>query len=325
MGVSSAQAAYEIFKPAIMYTGTPKDSAFNETLHEGVLRYNEIGKVACREVVASPNKESYLSTLTALVKEGFSPIILPYSNEFPKVIELITENSHTRFIAIDFELDKPNVYSFRFSDHEGAFLAGILAAIKSKSQIVGYISTVDQPHMQRFYCGYMQGVAFINPDIKILYDIVGDRDGVWYDQKGAFDLAVKQIDQGADVLYGPAGNAGLGVLKAANDMGVFAIGVDFNQNGLYPDTMIGSAIKRVDHAVFASLMLMQEGVFRDNVKRLGLSQNAVDMVFSGVGEVVSEDERNKISEIKGLIQIGKIRVVDSLIEPNCTSAVSTDE
>lgn len=312
--------AQESFKPVIIYTGAPDDGAFNQGLHDGVLRFNRISKSPCKEVVASYDYGEYVQSVKKYIHEGYSPIVLPYSNEFPGLEEIIRKNNSVRFIAIDFEMDLPNLFTFRFSDHEGSFLAGTLAAIQSKSNIIGYIGATSQPTVERFYCGYFQGAKYINPEIEILHEVMGRSEGVWYNQPLAYKLAVRQIEAGADVLYAAAGNAGLGVLKAAADKNVYSIGVDHNQNALHPGSVIGSMVKRVDQAVFAALMLMQEGIFRDTVKRLGLSQKAVGIAFDkNTAKVVSPDVEQRIDKIKNAILLGKIQVNDYLDSMRCNT------
>ena len=117
-----------------------------------------------------------------------------------------------------------------------------------------------------------------------------------------------------------AGGAGPAVLEAVSSRGRLGIGVDINQNGLFPGSVLTSMIKRTDKAVFAALMLAKQGIWRDNYKRLGLAQDAVDIVFDRYNRhLVSSDMRSRIETIRKDIVLGDIRVHDFAEDGTCPS------
>lgn len=298
--------------PAIVYTGSINDSTYNFSLHKGVQEFQKKSGTKCLEVESASDGLQYMNDVLRCIEQGHSPILFPYSSQFPEIINIARENRDTDFIFLDFgsDVDLPNVWSFSFADHEGAFLAGALAALMSETKTVGFVYISDTyPVLLRFRAGYIQGVQAIDPDIRVLDGVLGDYPGVWRDTNKGGEVAADLIAKGADVLFAAAGFSGTGVLAQAAKSGVYAIGVDVNQNNLHTGTMIGSMVKRSDKAVYVSLSLALSGIRRDGVKRLGLAQDAVAIDFEGVEEaLVPETIRQELGKMKADILLGKRQV-----------------
>lgn len=309
-GVSTAMAANE-FKPVIIYQGMIETNSFNVSIHKGVKRFEEKTGVECTEVVSSFNLKDYVDTVTRFTDEGYSPVFMLYGNHFPDLVKFVRRYPATRFIVLDTVLDEPNMFSFLLAEHEGSFLAGALAAMVTKTNILGFVSVVDTKFQRRFLCGFSQGAKYVNKDIEILEGFIGDYPGSWYDGNATAALAYTMMDDGADIIFQAAGGAGPAVLKAVASRGRLGIGVDINQNGLYPGSVLTSMVKRTDKAVFAALMLAKRGIWRDNYKRLGLAQGAVGIVFDEHNEsLIKPGMRQYIEKIRNDIVFGKINVHD---------------
>ena len=131
------------------------------------------------------------------------------------------------------------------------------------------------------------------------------------------------MDNGADVLFQVAGGAGPAVLETAAARGKLGIGVDVNQNGLFPGSVLTSMVKRTDKIVFAALMLAKRGIWRDNYKMLGLEQDAVGIVFDeNNAPLVSPEMRNRIELIRNNIILDSILVHDYTEDLRCSGVVS---
>jgi basic membrane protein A len=102
------------------------------------------------------------------------------------------------------------------------------------------------------------------------------------------EIALSQIGQGADVVFHAAGVTGLGVIEAAKQRGVLAIGVDSNQDGVAPGSVLTSMIKRVDVAIERTIADAHAGRFRAGVVELGLAED-------GVGFSVDEHNRDLLT------------------------------
>lgn len=299
-------------EPAIVYTGSVDDSTYNYSLHQGIQEFRMKSGKKCLEIKSASDGSEYLNDVLRCIEEGHSPILFPYSSQFHEIIDIARAHRGTDFIFLDYgkDVDLPNAWSFLFADHEGAFLAGALAALMTQTKTVGFVYVSDDyPVLLRFRAGYAQGVLAVDPDIRILHGVLEDYPGVWRDTKKGGEVAADLIAQGADVLFAAAGFAGTGVLAQAAEQGVYAIGVDVNQNNLHPGTMIGSMVKRSDKAVYVALSLALSGIRRDGIKRLGLAQDAVSIDFDGVEKnLVPEEVRQQLEKMKSEILLGKRQV-----------------
>jgi basic membrane protein A len=311
-------AVAEEFNPVLIYQGEIQDNSFNLTIHEGVKRFEQETGEECTELIVEANQQTYAANVERIAEQGYSPIFLLYGNHLPALSELARQYPATRFVVLDVVKDEPNMYSFSSSEHEGSFLAGALAAMASKSNIIGFVSVSDIPIMRRFLCGYVQGAKHINPSITVLEGFIGDYEGSWFDGAATAAKANELMDQGADVIYQAAGGAGPAVLEAAAKRDKLGIGVDRNQNGLYPGHVLTSMIKRTDMAVYAALMLAKRGIWRDNVKQLGLAQDVVGVVFDEHNApLVTPQMRQRIESLKTDIVLGEIEVHDYTRDLKC--------
>ena len=240
------------------------------------------------------------------------------------------EYPHINFAIIDSAVEMNNVASLLFSEHQGSFLAGALAALVSETGTVGFIGGVDFGLIHRFEGGFIAGAEYINPDIQVLSQYAGS----FGDPSTGKEIALSQIDRGADVIYHASGGTGGGLFEAALERDIYAIGVDANQNWQQPGYVLASMLKRVDVAVFETVRALQDGTFE------GGAIEVFDLAIDGVGitnlqeldveeqglpeaqrETVREMKENvtaphaaRIQEIKDGILAGQINVPDWMTE-----------
>ena len=196
-------------------------------------------------------------------------------------------------------VEKPNVQSVVFKEHEGSFLVGMAAALASKTGKVGFVGGMDIPLIRNFAFGYEQGVKHVNPDAEVIVNYTGTTPAAWNDPARGGELAIGQFGQGADVVYAAAGATGLGVLQAAADKGKLSIGVDSNQNHLHPGSVLTSMLKRVDVAVYDAFTSAKDGTWQAGVQSLGLKEDGVGYALDENNrEVLTPEMQAKIDEAK---------------------------
>ena len=173
-----------------------------------------------------------------------------------------TEAPDTTFAVID-GFDElcnekgKNLLCIAFKEEEGSFLVGAAAALKTKSNTVGFVGGLEGDLIKKFQAGYEAGVKYIadqeGKDIKVLVDYAGNTPEAFRDPAKGKELALKQIGQGADVIYHASGGTGAGVISAAASKQVYAIGVDSDQSLTASEAerkwILTSMLKRVDTAV----------------------------------------------------------------------------
>jgi basic membrane protein A len=205
-----------------------------------------------------------------------------------------------------------------FKEQEGSFLVGILAAKTSKSGKVGFVGGMDIPLIRRFACGYVQGVKYANAKAEVLQNMTGTTAAAWTDPVKGGELAKSQISQGADVIYHAAGGTGVGVLRAAADAGKLGIGVDSNQNGLFPGKVLSSMLKRVDTATYKVFADAKADTWKAGFSVLGLKEGGVGFAMDDNNKgVVSPEAKAAADKAAAEIIAGTLQVHDYMSDSKC--------
>ena len=219
-----------------------------------------------------------------------------------------------KFVAVDVcWLDDPagNIYQACYKEHEGSFLVGMIAAMKSQTGKVGFVGGMDIPLIRKFQGGYEQGAKYVNPDIEVFANMTGTTVEAWNNPTKGAELTKAQIDKGADVIYQAAGGTGIGVLQAAADAGVFGIGVDANQNWMHPGSVLTSMLKRLDLTIFEQAEKSVAGTFQNGIYILGLAEGGLGYAMDeNNAGLISDDMLSKVEQAKGDIISGAITVAD---------------
>ena len=253
--------------------------------------------------------------------QGFSPIIAAGFAQAAAVEKVAKEYPELKFAIVDMVVDLPNVQSIVFNEHEGSYLVGVLAAMASKSGTVSFVGGMDIPLIRKFACGYAQGVKATKADAKVIQNMTGDTGAAWNDPVKGGEITKSQMGQGSDVVYAAAGATGLGVLKAASEGGALSIGVDANQNYLYPGKVLTSMLKRVDVAVYNVMKSGKDGTFKGgvaNLQVLGLAQDGVGYAMDDNNKaLVSADMAAAVEKARAGIIDGSIKVHDYMSDNKC--------
>jgi basic membrane protein A and related proteins len=304
-------------KPAIVFDiGGKFDKSFNESMFNGAEKFKGETSVAYGEFEIA-NEAQREQAIRNFADQGFSPIIAAGFAQAAAVEKVAKEYPELKFAIIDMVVDLPNVQSIVFNEHEGSYLVGMLAGMSTKSGTVSFVGGMDIPLIRKFACGYVQGVKAAKADAKVIQNMTGDTGAAWNDPVKGGEITKGQISQGSDVVYAAAGATGLGVLKAAAEAKILSIGVDANQNYLYPGQVLSSMLKRVDVAVYN---VMKDGVdgFKPGIHALGLAQDGVGYALDDNNKaLVSADMQAKVDAAKADIIAGKIAVHDYMADNKC--------
>ena len=295
--------------PAIIFDAGGKfDKSFNESAFNGAEAFKkETGKNYMDFELKNPTELE--GVLRKMAQRGGNPIVTMGFNSAEALDKIAKELPKSNFVIVDSEVKQPNVKSVQFREQEGSFLVGALAAMKSASGKVGFVGGMDIPVIRKFSCGYEQGAKHANPKAEVIKSTVGTTGEAWNNPTKGGELAKAQFDRGVDVIFAAAGGTGNGVYQAAKDNKKFAIGVDSNQNYLFPGTMLTSMVKRVDVAVKNAFSEAAAGQFKAGTVSLGLAENGVDWADDEHNKaLITEDMRTKVNQIKQDIVQGKIKV-----------------
>jgi basic membrane protein A len=307
--------------------GGKNDRSFNAAAWEGVRRA-ERDLPICLNDVEPGNPTSIEPAMRAFAEKNFDLIIGIGFAQGPIMQKVADDYPNIKFAIVDgviFEKDgktpKQNVASLVFREHEGSYLVGMIAAQKSKTGVLGFVGGMDIPLIHRFETGYEEGARSVNPNIKVIDNYVGVTDSAWNNPGKGKELALSQINQGADVIFTAAGNSGLGAFDAVEQFGVnaqgeankFVIGVDSNQNGVKPGFVLTSMVKRVDNAVYDAVKEVLGGNFKGGFHVFGLDKDGVAYAMDDNNKtLISKEILQRVEEARGKIVGGEIKVTDAM-------------
>ncbi|MBU2959526.1 BMP family ABC transporter substrate-binding protein [Citreicella sp. C3M06] len=322
LGASAAlalTAGAALADPALIYDlGGKFDKSFNEAAFMGAEAFAEAtgGSYKDIELQSEAQREQ---ALRRFAEAGFNPVVTTGFSMSSPIASVAADYPDTKFVTIDGYVDPaehPNVLSVLFAEHQGSYLVGMMAAMASETGTVGFIGGMDIPLIRKFACGYAQGALAVNPDAKVISNMTGTTPAAWNDPVKGSELAKAQIGQGADVIYAAAGGTGLGVLQTAADEDILSIGVDSNQNHLYPGKVLTSMLKRVDVAVNDAMT--QGADLQTGVMMLSLAENGVGYALDdNNAPLVSGEMKAAVDAAREQIIAGEIVVHDYSSDDSC--------
>ena len=206
-------------------------------------------------------------TLTKYAKEGYG-LIIAYSFIWGDPVATVAKDfPNTKFVVFTGLVNSDNVASIFPMQQEGAFLLGSLAAMMSKTGIIGYVGGDQYPNLINLFEGYMQGARMINPNIKIVGTYLG---GEWNNPAKGKEAALTLIDKNADIILQVADTSGNGVIRAAQERGIFVLGAVSDQNRLAPDTVLSSFVLDVYKGFDFSAKMVEEDRFQGKIFKPGI-------------------------------------------------------
>lgn len=225
------------------------------------------------------------------------------------------------FAIVDTVSDLPNVKSIDFNDEQGAFLMGIIAGNYTKTNKIGFIGAIKEDLIETFLSGFMAGLKVSNEEA---YKNIKEGNLIQYvgnfnDKKKANDIAKKIYDEGADIIFESAGEAGEGLFKAAKEKGKYAIGVDIDWADRFPeyaDVILSSMIKNLDDAVYTTAKEVINSDFKagpKNKMEIGLKDNGIE-VAKTTSKLVSKEILDKVEQYKVAIIREEFNVPETLNE-----------
>ncbi len=307
-------------EPAIIFDlGGKFDKSFNEAAFNGATKWATETGGTFKELEMQDEAQRE-QALRRLAEAGANPVVMTGFAFGDVLAKVAPDFPDTKFAIIDVDwLDLPNVSQIAFTEHEGSYLVGMMAALASKTGTVGFIGGMDIPLIRRFGCGYAQGVVAANPAAKVVLNMTGTTPAAWNDPVKGAELAKAQKAQGVDVIYAAAGGTGIGVLQTAADEGILSIGVDSNQNGMHPGKVLTSMLKRVDVAVYNAFKTgadLQPGVTRLDLKADGVGY-AMD---ENNAALVTPEMQATVEAAAAKIKSGELVVHDYMSDDTCPAA-----
>lgn len=311
-GGSTAATASGLKIGLVSDVGRFNDHGFNQSGLEGLQRAEKELGVEGRPI-ESRAPGDYIPNLSTLARGGYDLVVGQGFLMADAINTVATKFPDSKFAVIDVSAaglkDKPtNVLGLTFATNENSYLIGYLAAKvvqkQGGKQVISVVGGQEIPTVTIFLAGYEAGAKAANPNITVLKDYSQDFNA----QAKCKELALDQIAKGSQAVFQVAGGCGLGALSAAQEKGVWGIGVDRDQSDLGP-FILTSAVKRVDVSVFDAIKSVQDGTFKGGDALFNLKNDGV-----AVGPVSPKVPQSILDEVDALQK----KIIDGEITPPST-------
>jgi len=312
-------AGPEKLKIGIVYdVGGRGDLSFNDMAYAGLQRaQQEFGdRIETRDLEPTAGGENREELLRLLAGEGFD-LIFGIGFLFTDSVQRVAkEFPNVKFGLVDGFIpdltEDSNVACLLFNEHEGSFLVGAAAALKSTTNVIGFVGGMKIPLIEKFEAGYIAGAKYVRKSITVYSDYAGTTGEAFRDPVKGKELATAQYDRGADIIYHASGGTGIGVFEAAVAKKKWAIGVDADQSlTAKPDQraqILTSMTKRVDVAVYETIKALVNGKYKGGVQAFGLKEGGVGYAVNQYNREQMKDIVPKLEALKRDIIAGKIKV-----------------
>lgn len=283
--------------------GGVNDGSFNQSAWEGLQRAAE--NFGCEvKYIESKGDADFVPNIESFLDEDYDLIICTGYVMADAVRDAAELNPDQKFAIVDdaSNADLDNVTCMMFEQEQASYLVGLAAGNTTESNVVGFVVGQANETMNSFGYGYCAGVLDANPDATILQYNANS-----FGDASAGKTAVNtMVTKGADVVFHAAGGTGLGVIDGCKENGIWAIGVDSDQSPLAPETILTSALKRVDNACYDATKKAILGTLEGGVATYDLAAGGVDI--APTTDNLSKDVLEKIEDAKKDIIAGDLVV-----------------
>ena len=283
--------------------GGVNDGSFNQSAWEGLQRAAE--NFGCEvKYIESKGDADFVPNIESFLDEDYDLIICTGYVMADAVRDAAELNPDQKFAIVDdaSNADLDNVTCMMFEQEQASYLVGLAAGYTTESNVVGFVVGQANETMNSFGYGYLAGVLDANPDATILQYNANS-----FGDASAGKTAVNtMVTKGADVVFHAAGGTGLGVIDGCKENGIWAIGVDSDQSSLAPETILTSALKRVDNACYDATKKAILGTLEGGVATYDLAAGGVDI--APTTDNLSKDVLEKIENAKKDIIAGDLVV-----------------
>ena len=318
-------------KVCFVVTGQLGDKSFNDSAAAGVQSLTDTLGLETKIIEVGRDQTKWEPTFMDLAEEGeYDIIVTNGSNAGELVTSISSEFPEQNFILFDTEIESgtyENVYSISYKQNEGSYLAGVLAALVTKSDMenaneenkIGFIGGEEHPIITDFLVGYVQGAKSVDPEIDVYVSYIGS----WDDTAKGKEMALAQYSEGVDIIFPAAEQAGLGCVDAAVEQGKYIIGVDSDQALLYKgvdedkaNVILTSVLKEVGSSIVRAVEMEQAGTLPwGDFESLGIKEGGAGIAVNEYFEAnVPQDIKDAITVAQDDVIAGNVEIISALGE-----------
>lgn len=245
------------------------------------------------------------SAYRQLAADGYD-IIIGHGYQFGEpAAKISAEFPDQYFLATEAASESENMASYVMACEQGAYIMGLLSASMSESNVIGVVGGFEQPSITKELEAFKLAAKTVNPDIKVLEVYINS----FVDTNLGYEAAMTMIDQGADVVYHVANQAGNGVLKACEEKDILCCGNSFDQNSIAPNHVLASTIYNMDQVMITAVSSILDDTFKGGVYNLGMDKNVVEISgYHDLEDSIPQEVRDLIADNIAKITSGELEV-----------------
>ena len=263
------------FRVALLTPGPISDQSWNAGAYQGLMRIRDsLGAQVSHVQTKTP--ADFEENFREYGARGYS-LVFGHGFEFQDAAKRVAPSfPKTIYVTTSGNTFGTNIAGIEFSFSDASYLAGMLAASMTRSNILGVIGGTELPPVKASFTAFAAGAKSVKPSIRVLTAFIGN----WDDVSAGKEQALAQIAAGADVIFQNADAAGLGVFQAARERNIYVVGSNSNQNAVAPNVVLGSVVIDLPHAFLTVAREVKAGEFKTRVVVFDARSDVVQLVIN---------------------------------------------
>ncbi|MFN8123494.1 MAG: BMP family protein [Thermoleophilia bacterium] len=314
-GTSSAAAPVD-YSVALLSPGSSTDGSWSEATYDGVEA--AVSKLGVKDLGHAENlltPDEYTQQGTAYAKEGANLVLMANGSVPQSVVKVATDYPDATVCGAAMEIPAadmpPNACTYDPEQQEGAFTAGYLAALTSKSGKLGVVAGFAFPALTRQVEGFTLGARYAKPDIEVQQVYINS----WTDVAAAKAAAQAQYANGVDIIFSATDSATQGIFAAAQaGDGRYVIASYFDSHDQAPDVVLTSVLYNLQGVTEEMIRKGTAGEIKPESYSFGLDFGVGELApFYELDSVVPADAKTKLEQLVTDIEGGTVKVPDEKV------------
>jgi len=279
------------------------DNSYNDLLRESLNKVNQNLNLefAFRE---SELMTDYQDNINYFVENDFDLIWgIGFTME-EAIKEAAQMYPETNFVIFDGVVEEENVMSLTFKKEEGAFLAGVAAALSTESSKVAFVGGRENNEIKRYQIGFMTGVKSVDQEVEVINSYLGS----FNDFSAAKEISSELVEQNVDLIFYAAGAASRGIIDTAVEKDIKLISLETADINLAPNNMLTVIQKNTDYLAAQIVESYYSENYVNEIKEYGLAENGYILEKSQTADMLSQEKLNRVEEYKQQLLAGEIEI-----------------
>ncbi len=328
---ASEETAAEALKVVYLVNGNLGDKGFYDSAASGLYKMRDELGYEVKVIEMGRDETSYEGHFLDVSEQDWDVIIAGTWSVKEVAENTAVQYPDKKYVFFDSDVNRDvvvdgNMMGVTYNSNQGAFMAGVLAAkmldsgdakIDAASRTLGFIGSMDAANINDFLVGYLEGVAYVDPSIRVITSYVGS----FEDVPKCLEMTTQLYNQGAQLVYAPASQSIIGAATAASNVDKYLIACDQDLYTQLKDStpeiaknILTSTLKNVGDSLVTAVKGIADGSMTcDQTYSLGLDSGAVGLAYNdNYNSIVPEDIKASLEEVKETIIKGEIVVSSAM-------------